>query len=233
MTHLTGALINGLGILAGTLIGLIWGRRIHHQFRDQATKILGLVVSLIGLKMAWDMSDPVNILLSLLLGAWTGHALGLQDRLDHMGQRIERWAGQQGAVQGFLTATLIFNVGAMAIIGSIQAGLSNHPTVLQTKALLDGTTALLLSSVMGWGVALSAPVTILYEGLLSLGAHSLALILKGAVLNDLTVVGGIMVAAIGVNFLADKPIIRLADLLPALIWTMAFAGLKHLGLSFV
>jgi len=183
--------------------------------------------------MAWAMSDPVNILLSLLLGAWTGHAVGLQDRLDQMGQHIERWAGQQGAVQGFLTATLIFNVGAMAIIGSIQAGLSNHPTVLQTKALLDGTTALLLSSVMGWGVALSALVTVMYEGLLSLGAHSLALILKGAVLNDLTVVGGIMVAAIGVNFLADKPIIRLADLLPALIWTLVLAGLKHLGLSFV
>lgn len=233
MNHLNGAVINGLGALLGSFVGLLWGGRLNPLFRQQAMRVMGLVVVVIGIKMAIPLSDPVNALLSVVVGAWFGSLLKIGDRLDAFGHRVERLVGKNGFMQGFISAALIFNVGAMAIVGSLQAGLTCRPTILETKAILDGVTALLLASTAGWGVMLAAPLTFMYEGILSILASLLQHFLSGPILTDLTVVGGIMITAIGVNFVSEKSLINIADLLPALVLTVILGWLKAKGLAFV
>ncbi|MCL5116805.1 MAG: DUF554 domain-containing protein, partial [Firmicutes bacterium] len=149
------------------------------------------------------------------------------------GHWVERRVGHGGFMQGFISAALIFNVGAMAIVGSLQAGLSRHPTILETKAILDGVTSVLLTSTAGWGVIIAAPVTFVYEGALSIAAGLLRHVLTQPLIGDLSVVGGILIAAIGLNFLSEKTLINIADLLPALLLTVILGWLKLHGVSFV
>lgn len=233
MGHLLGSLVNGAGALFGAALGLLWGGRLSPSFRQQAMRIMGLVVVVIGVKMAIPLNDPVNTLLSVVVGGWLGSLLKIGARLDAFGDWIERRVGRGGFMQGFISAGLIFNVGAMAIVGSLQAGLTNHPTILETKAVLDGVTALLLASAVGWGVIIAAPVTFVYEGLLTLAAGLLRSFLAGALLSDLSVVGGILIAAIGANFLFEKTLVSIADFLPALLLTVILGWLKLQGVSFV
>ncbi len=233
MPHELGALVNGIGIIAGSLIGLLWGKHLGHEFRGQALKVIGLFVVLIGLKMAWPLPDPINTLLSLVLGAWTGSILRLDGRLEQFGVWAESRVGQSGFAKGFIAGTLIFNVGAMAILGAFQDGLTGKFTILATKAVLDGTTAVILTSAAGWGVMAAGVVTALYEGILSLLAGDLSAVLKGVLLTDVTVVGGIMIAAIGINFILDNGTIKIGNLLPALVFPLILLWLKGHGLEFL
>ncbi len=233
MQYEWGPIINGIGIVIGSLIGLFWGKRLNIDFREQALKVIGLFVILIGLKMAWPLPDAINTLLSLVLGAWIGSMLKLESRLERLGQWAESRVGRTGFAKGFIAGTLIFNVGAMAVLGAFQDGLTGRFTILATKAVLDGTTAIILTSVAGWGVIAAALVTTGYEGALAFLAADLAPVLKGALLTDVTVVGGIMIMAIGINFISDKPVIKIVNLLPALVIPVILLWLKGLGLNFL
>lgn len=233
MGHLWGSAVNAAGALLGSAAGLVWGGRLSSAFRQQAMRLMGLVVLVIGIKMAVPLADPVNALLSIVVGAWAGSVLMLSDRLDGFGHWVERRVGRGGFMQGFISAALLFNVGAMAIVGSLQAGLTTRPTILEMKAVLDGVTALLLTSAAGWGVMLAAPVTFVYEGLLSGLAGLLKGFLAGALVSDLSVVGGVLIAAIGVNFLMEKTLVNIANLLPALILTVILGWLKLHGVTFL
>jgi uncharacterized membrane protein YqgA involved in biofilm formation len=190
-------------------------------------------VLILGVKMALPLTDPVNTLISVVVGMWLGSLLKIGARLDSLGAWVERRTRRQGFMQGFISASLIFNVGALSVVGSLQAGLTSRPTILETKAILDGVTALLLASTAGWGVASAGPVTFLYEGALSLAAGLLKHVLIGALLGDLTIVGGVLIASIGLNFILEKTVINIADLLPALVITVILGWLKVHGLSFV
>lgn len=214
---LSGSLINGGGIALGWLAGLAFGRHLTPAFRDQALRLIGLTVVVIGIKMAWVLPDPVLVLVSLVGGGWIGSRLGIDAGLERLGRWAERRAGGGAFVQGFVTATLIFNVGAMAIVGAVQAGLGQPPVILETKAVLDGVTAMVLTAAAGWSVGLAAPVTVVYEGLLSLLAGVVAGHTRGPVVTEITVVGGFLVAAIGVNLLTGRMRLAVGDLLPALV----------------
>ncbi len=233
MNHLAGVIINGVGIVVGTLLGLLWGSRLHSGFREQAMRLIGLVVLLIGLKTAWPLNDPVNTLLSLVIGGWIGWLVKIDWRLERFGYWAEARVNRTGFSKGFMAATLIFNVGPMAILGALQEGLTNHYSILATKAVLDGTTALLLSTAAGWGVVVAAIPTVLYEGTLTLLAGDLHKLLQGALMQDATVVGGLVIAGIGVNFLLDRTVFKIGDLLPSLVVAVVLGWLKLYGLSFL
>ncbi|MCY0878129.1 MAG: DUF554 domain-containing protein [Firmicutes bacterium] len=233
MLRLLGAAVNAAGVLMGSLLGLIWGARLPLVFRQDVMRLIGLAVAILGISMALPFSDPVNTLLSLVIGAWIGYRLDLGAHLERWGKALEARVGQQNIMQGFITAAVIFNVGAMAIVGSLQAGLTKHPTLLETKAVLDGMTAMVLTSAFGWGVLLAAPVTFAYEGGLSLAAGLLHRILVGPLLTDVSVVGGVLIAGIGINFLLEKTAVNIPNLLPALVFTVILGWLKQHGLSFV
>lgn len=233
MGHLSGVIFNGIGIVVGAGIGILGGKRLRPDFRDQAMRLIGVIVVLIGFKMAWPLPDPVNTLLSLVVGGWLGSVAQLQSRLEQFGRWAESRVKHEGFAKGFIAASLLFNVGAMAILGSLQEGLTGRYSILATKAVLDGTTALLLTTVLGWGVVVATIPTVVYEGGMVVLARSLSEVLRGSLMQDVTVVGGLMIAAIGVNFLADRTVIRIGDVLPALLVAVVLGWLKLKGLSFL
>lgn len=233
MGHLSGVIFNGIGIVVGAGIGILGGKRLRPDFRDQAMRLIGVIVVLIGFKMAWPLPDPVNTLLSLVIGGWLGSVAQLQSRLEQFGRWAESRVKHEGFAKGFIAASLLFNVGAMAILGSLQEGLTGRYSILATKAVLDGTTALLLTTVLGWGVVVATIPTVVYEGAMVVLARNLSQVLRGSLMQDVTVVGGLMIAAIGVNFLADRTVIRIGDVLPALVVAVVLGWLKLKGLSFL
>jgi len=225
---LAGALINAAGILLGSLLGLIAGDKLSESFRDLAIRVVGLVAALIGVEMVLPLDRPVGVLLAVVLGAWLGEAWHIDDGLEQLGQWAEKSVGRGGFSRGFVTATLIFDIGAMAILGSIQAGTGHAPTILAAKAVMDGVTAMVLAATLGWGVVGSALVTLLYEGGLSLLAHALATALPARVMSDFIAVGGLLVTGIGLNLVAGRTILKVANLMPALVLAV---GLGWLGLA--
>jgi uncharacterized membrane protein YqgA involved in biofilm formation len=233
MNHLTGVIINGVGILVGSGLGMLWGHKLHSGFREQAMRLVGMVVILIGFKMAWPLNDPVNTLLSLVIGGWIGWFLGINDGLEKFGHWAESKARRTGFSKGFIAASLIFNVGPMAILGALQEGLTGRYSILATKAVLDGTTSLLLTTAAGWGVVVAAVPTVVYEGVLSLLAGDLSHALQGPLLQDVTVVGGFIIAGIGFNFFLDRAVLKIGDLLPALVVSLALGWLKTHGVFFL
>ncbi len=226
-----GVVINGAGILVGSGLGMLWGHKLPPGFREQAMRLVGLVAILIGLKMAWPLNDPVNTLLSLVLGGWIGSVLGVNAALDRFGIWAEARAHRSGFSKGFIAASLIFNIGPMAILGGLQEGLTGNYSILATKAMLDGTTSLLLTTAAGWGVVVAAVPTVVYEGALSLLASTLRQVLYGPLMQDVTVVGGLIIAGIGFNFVLDRTVLKIGDLLPALVLPLALGWIKMHGLS--
>lgn len=235
-----GTLVNMGAVVLGTLVGLFFGRLIPSRVRATAMAAIGLSVLGLGLQMALDprvdpaklhyagtlpyRANPLIVIGGLVLGGILGELLGLERGLEILGQRLQqlvhrfRPAAQAGAteghsiVEGFVTASLLFCVGAMAVIGSIQDGVS-QPQVLYVKALLDGTTSLVLGSTLGAGVGLSALSLGLYQGGITLAASSIARYLTLPVLTTLTSAGGLLIAAIGLDLLAIKRL-PVGNLLP-------------------
>jgi uncharacterized membrane protein YqgA involved in biofilm formation len=226
---LEGPVVNALAIALGVALGLAAGARLNEQFRDLALKAMGLVVVVIGFRMTWALPSPVVLLVSLVAGAWLGESWHVEEGLDRLGQWAERRLSRGGFSRGFVAATLIFNVGALAILGSIQAGLGKAPVLLYTKSVLDGVTGMVLTATLGWGVIGAAAVTLLYEGGIALVARQASAWLPHPVLADFSMVGGILIAALGANFVAGRQLIRVGNLLPALGLSILLAWIGHLA----
>ncbi|SHH73717.1 hypothetical protein SAMN05421807_11277 [Virgibacillus chiguensis] len=185
---------------------------------------IGLAVILIGLQMAFVTEQIIVVLLSLLMGAVLGEWLRLEDRLNQLG----KWVGNQlgskeddtRVSQGFVTASLIFVIGAMAIIGALDSGLRGDHEVLITKGILDGFVSLVLTTTLGFGVILSVIPVLLYQGSIALLATQIEGIIPKAYLDgfitEVTAVGGLLIVAIGLNLL-NITSIRIGNLLPAVI----------------
>lgn len=185
---------------------------------------IGLAVILIGLQMAFVTEQIIVVLLSLLMGAVLGEWLRLEDRLNQLG----KWVGNQlgskeddtRVSQGFVTASLIFVIGAMAIIGALDSGLRGDHEVLITKGILDGFVSLVLTTTLGFGVILSVIPVLLYQGSIALLATQIEGIVPKAYLDgfitEVTAVGGLLIVAIGLNLL-NITSIRIGNLLPAVI----------------
>lgn len=226
---LDGAALNAAAILLGSVLGLVAGNKMGEAFRDLAIRATGLVAALIGVQMVLPLARPVSVLLAIVMGAWLGEYWHIDAGLDRLGHWAESRMGRGGFSRGFVTATLIFDVGAMAILGSIQAGLAHTPTILAAKAVMDGVTAMVLSAALGWGVMGSAVVTLLYEGGISILAHQLVTALPSRVMTDFIAVGGLLVAGIGLNLFAGKTLLKVANLMPAMGLAIAL-GWLGLGL---
>jgi uncharacterized protein len=219
---LFGSVVNALGIIIGTLIGLLL-RRIPEQMKQTVMIAIGLSVVVLGLDMALKSNDFFIVIVSLVFGTVIGEWLRLEDHLHSIGTVLERKLGksQNGNIaQGFVTATLIFVVGAMAIIGALDSGLRNDHAVLLTKSMIDGFTSLVLASTLGVGVLFSAIPVFLYQGGIALFANVIHQFLSDSLLElliaELTATGGVLIAAIGINMLGIKQI-RVANLLPSII----------------
>ncbi|MCA0972321.1 DUF554 domain-containing protein [Halobacillus litoralis] len=220
---LLGTLVNGLCIVIGTALGLFF-TKIPERFKETVMSGVALAVTLIGLQMAFETENIVIVLISLLSGAIIGEALRLEERLEYIGRWVERKFTKPGSTstlaQGFITASLIFVIGALAVIGALDSGLRNDHEILITKAIIDGFVSLVLTSTLGIGVIFSVIPVVLYEGSIALFATQINRFIPQDMLDmfivEMTAAGGLMIVAIGLNMLKLTKI-RVANLLPALV----------------
>ena len=224
---MVGTLINVGTVLAGTAIGTTVGPRLPERIQQRVLAGLGLITLVIGidLALAWGREDttastPLFVLGGILLGGIVGEAIGIERRLEALGDRLQgRMAGANGhstVSEGFVTASLLFCVGSLAVIGSIQDGLTGDYQTLATKAVLDGFAAVALAATLGWGVALSAGSVLAVQGTITLGAGLFEDILVGEALAVLTSAGGITIVGIALKLLDVKDV-KVGNFLPALI----------------
>lgn len=227
---LTGTFINGVCIIAGAFLGRLL-QHMPEKIKETVMAAIGLAVAVLGLQMGFKSEQFLIVILSLVFGGAAGEWLDLDRRLNAAGKWLERKMkkGEESSLsQGFVTATLVFVIGAMAVIGSLDSGIRNDHDVLYTKGIIDGFTAIILSSTLGIGVLFSAVPVILYQGSIALMATQIDRMIPQGLMDSLileiTATGGIMIVAIGLNLLGLTKI-RVANLLPGLM----FAGLLAAG----
>lgn len=214
-------------VLLGGTAGWLLGERIPERVRDRATVGVGLVTLILGAQMALGTQNILVLLLSVILGGAIGGAVGIEERLERGSARVGRLFRGRPLAQGFLTASLLFCVGPMALVGAIQDGLFGDWSVLGAKAILDGVSATALAAALGPGVLLSLVVILVYQGGITLVAQLLASTLVGfdpghPAVVELTAAGGAIVLALGLSILQIRDA-RPADFLPALLLAPALA----------
>jgi uncharacterized membrane protein YqgA involved in biofilm formation len=231
---LTGTFINVGTVLLGTLIGTLLGSRLPATLQERVMAGLGLITLVIGvdLALAWRSTNPLYVMGGVLLGGVVGEAIGIERGLQAFGDRIQRAVarGRHSTVsEAFVTASLLFCVGPLTVVGSIQNGLTGNYQALATKAMLDGFASIALASTLGWGVALAAGTILVIQGSLSLGAGLFKDILPegGEALAALTSAGGVLIIGISLKLLALKDV-KVGNFLPALILAPALVGLVSL-----
>lgn len=227
---MTGTIINTLAILVAGLIGLVFRKGIPPNISRTLQDGLGLLIIAIGIQFALKAESLAIVGVCLALGAVWGEGQHWEAGLDNVGRKLEQVFGGDNNqfVKGFVSATLLFCVGAMAIVGSLQDGLTHNYDTLLIKSMLDGIFSMIFAASMGVGVLFSAIPVFLYQGLISLGAGFIKPLLTDPMLNNITALGGVLIIGIGTNALGITRI-RVANLLPGLFLVpLVMALVKYL-----
>lgn len=213
-----GTFINVGAIIAGGAIGATVGGRLPDRIRLSVMHGLGLVTALVGVQLAMETKNILIVLGAVLSGGILGELLHLHEGLDRFGRFLQTaLARKQHSLfgQGFVTASLVFCIGPMAVIGSIQDGLAGDFRLLAIKSTLDGFASIAFAATLGWGVACSALSILLYQGSITLFATTLSRVLTDPMISEMTATGGLIIVGISLKLLELKDM-RLASLLPAL-----------------
>jgi len=215
----TGTLVNTGAVVAGSLLGVLIGKRLPERIKTIVMQALGLSVILIGLQMALSGTRPLLVIGSILLGAVTGELLDIEGRIAAIGEWLKRRFRSESStfVQGFVTASVLYCTGAMVIVGSIRDGTVGDPSILYVKSLLDGVASIAFASSLGLGVAFSALSVFAVQGAITLLASKLSFLQSPVVIESVTATGGLLILGIGINILEIKQI-RVGNLVPALVY---------------
>lgn len=214
-----GTTVNVIAIVLGTAIGCLLNKGIPRRVHRVIMQGLGLAVVVIGIMSAITTKQPLVMIVSLVIGGAIGRFIGIEDSLDALGQKIQKKFATKKhnkIAEGFVTATLIYCVGAMAILGSIESGLNQNYDILYVKSMLDGIASIVLAASLGWGVGLSAIPLLIFQGSITLGAGWIAPLMTDAIMTEISAVGGVLIMAIGINLLEIKKL-PTGDFLPALL----------------
>lgn len=217
-----GTIVNSLTIIAGSFAGFLsnvfFKKGIPERINNTVMNGLSLCILLIGISQAMEVKNMLLVIISIVLGGIIGEIIDIDKWLKNLGDSLEKKLGGRGGKvsEGFVSASLIFCVGSMAIIGSLESGLSGKYDILFAKSILDGVTAVIFSSSLGLGVALSSVSVFLYQGIITIASSFLKGILVGTVINNMTSVGGLLIIGIGLNMLKLTNI-KLANLLPGIL----------------
>lgn len=229
---MTGTLINAGAILLGGFIGLFLRRGIPENYSRTVQDALGLLIIVIGIQYGFKADNLAVVGLSLAIGAVIGEWRQWEARLEKLGVRLQKALGRDESsfVKGFVSATLLFLVGAMGVVGALEDGLTGNHQILLIKAMLDGIFSMLFSASMGIGVLFSAFPVLIYQGSISLGAEVIKPLLTDPMLNNITSLGGIIIAGLGLNMLGLTRI-KVGNILPGiLVVPLLMAILKFLPL---
>lgn len=228
-----GTAINVGAVLVGTLLGVLLQGRLPLRARETVMNGLGALTIVIGLSMAFQSASLLVVMGAVLLGSIVGEIIEIERWLERLGDRFEARLTRPGATStfsmGFVTASLLFCIGPMAVVGSIDDALRGDVSVLAMKSVLDGFSSLALSSALGWGVGLAGLSVLVYQGAITAAAGLVEQIMSQAMITELTATGGVLVLAIGVKLL-DLKDIRVGNMLPALIFApLITAAVAALG----
>ena len=216
-----GTLINVAAIIVGSALGLLLKRSFRQSMADVVMQGLGLCVTLIGISGALKTSNILLMILSVVIGGILGSLIGINKRLTDLGEfaqrKLVRNPDQGGGTfaQAFVTASLVFCVGAMAVVGALDSGIRGDHSTLIAKSALDGVASVVFAGALGPGVMLSALPVLVYQGAIALLGNVIAPLLSDVVVQEMSAVGGLLIIGIGLNMLL-KSEIKVADLLPAI-----------------
>lgn len=217
---MVGVLVNVFAIIIGGAFGILFKKHIKESYVEGIMTGVGLCVLVIGLSTALAHENLLLMIFSISIGTLLGEIIKIEDRLNslgnYMGRKLDSRSESSDFSVAFVTTSLIYCVGAMAILGSLESGLTGDNSTLFTKSILDGITAIIFGSTLGIGVLFSTAPVLLYEGTLVLAASALKDVFTETMITDLSAVGGIMIMAIGINIIGIKKI-KVGNMLPALI----------------
>ncbi len=224
---MTGTLVNITAIVLGSILGLAVRSRLSEELIAVIFQGIGLVTVAIGVLMVMESEHIIVMAMSMALGAVTGHLAGLERRLEGLSGRLRslvrriapRFASD-GFTEGFVTSSILFSVGSMSILGSIEEGLGGEPRILLAKSLMDGTCSIVLASSLGAGVVFSALSVLAFQGSITLLAWCAASVVPAAVIAEMSGVGGVLLMGLGLNLLKITKI-SVINMLPALIFAAA------------
>lgn len=221
--HITGTVINVVLILVGGLIGLLIGNRMSEKIRYTVMMALGLFTLAYGIRLFMDTGNALVVLISMLIGVLLGEWWKIEEGLSHLGVFLEKHFNKNKGlesgkfIRGFLTASLLFTIGPMAILGSIQDGLTGDFNTLVIKGIMDGFASIAFASSLGVGVLFSSLVILFYQGIISLLATQIQFIMNDQVLVEFSAIGGIMLMGIAISSLLEMKKIRVANFLPGFV----------------
>lgn len=227
-----GTIVNSLAIIAGTIVGLLFRNGIPERYSNTIIQGAALSVMLVGMKSALGSEDLLIIIISMAVGALIGEMIGIEAYLKKMGDWLEsRFAAPESnkpsLSAAFVTSSLLFCVGSMAIVGSLESGLTGNHATLFAKSCLDGIISIVLTASLGIGVILSAVSVLLYQGAITLAAGLMKPLLVPAVVAQMSATGGLLIMGIGMNMLREKQI-AVGNMLPAIFLPLVY----HLVRSF-
>lgn len=214
-----GTLVNVAAVVVGGVLGLIFRSKLPQKYITIFFQAIGLFTLFLGFSMSLKTNNPLLLVFSLILGAIVGTALSLQGRMERFSESIQRrfkLSGQRFS-EGLVVSFLMFCMGSMTILGSIEEGLGGEPNLLYVKSLMDGFSSIALAASLGVGVILSAVPLLIYQGGLTLLASLLGDSFTSVMINELTAVGGILLIGLGLSILDIKKI-NVLDLLPSLVF---------------
>ena len=220
---MTGTFINVAAILIGGTIGLFFGSRIPEHYKNTVIAGMGLFTAALGLQMFLKSENTLIVLGALIIGALLGEWIGIEDGLQAFGEMLEKRFSRDtetGAssrfVRGFMVSSLLFCIGPIAILGSIQDGLTGDYKLLAVKSTLDGFAAIAFASTLGVGVLFSSLIILIYQGGVSLLAHQLNALVTDPMMAEMTATGGVILMGVAFSNLLELKKIRVGNFLPAL-----------------
>lgn len=225
-----GTVVNSLAIIGGCLVGLIVKGRLTEKISSTIMNGLALCVLFIGISGVLKGQDTLQIIICIAIGALIGEIIDIDRKLNDLGDFIEKKINSKkkntsnekiSISEGFVTSSLLFCVGAMAVVGSLESGLQGNHTTLFAKSILDGISSIIFSSSLGIGVMLSSIAILIYQGSITLLAGALSTILTDIVINNMSAVGSLLIVGLGFNMLGITKI-KVANLLPAIFIPIIF-----------
>ena len=224
-----GSIVNSLSVIIGSIIGIYFGSFLSEKIRKAVFQIIGLFTLALGMQMSLKTNQFLILLVSLIIGTIIGEVLSIEKGVESLSNKLKIKLQSENKLfsEGLITAFLLYCIGSMTFVGSIEEGIHQDRTLMYTKSLMDGITSILLASSFGTGVLFSAIPLLIFQSALTLGAHYFESYLHPELITEISAVGGIIIIGIGLNILEIKKI-KVSNMLPALLLIIPIYHLMYL-----
>ncbi len=227
-------IVNTFAVLVGSIVGILFRSRLNENLRNAVMKALGLCTALIGFQSALGTNALLCVIFCMVLGTVLGELLRIDDRLEHLADRVKAKIAAHGIetgsfTEGFVSSCILFCIGSMTIMGSLEAGIRHNYTIIYAKSLMDLMSSMAFGAAMGFGVTCSALFVLLFQGALTLLASWIGAALSSAVVTEMSAVGGVILVGMAINLLGlSESKLKVANMLPAIFLPILYIPVVNL-----